>query len=1338
VVAGLAAGATDAELPDLIALPLADLPTSLDSGTDLQLDVGVTCLAPEFLFENPRLQVSLRRHDKPEACAAAVEILAKELFEDGNHVETVTLDMDGLSGGTYEIVVEIDFDGRVIEQSEANNRTSSFVRIDDPRIEIHPIGVVVDPASPIGWGESALIRAAFENSGGLAAGALYVQFDILPVFCAEEDGTASQLILEDGVCATGRWTAGALGSGPAALAQAEADAITRMLEQQDALCDALWTRISSVVVAGLARNAIDDASAILVTPTLADDLAAAPIGGIDSLDFDGCELICLLRVSVTPSQEIDELDPWNNTMYSAIRIRPSGLHRPDLVPIAIAFDEDLPLNWNDSMVATATVTNRGGALAKDVEVYFDYRRAGDVEWIPVQLRTSLVGPVEEPETIDLLGIEEGTNTDSSNTRDVHVTIDPRSADTLLTPGTYELRVYVDKMLGIRERNEDNNQLISAFSVRGSELRPVSLEMPTDTIHQGDSLTVSALVENTGDRPVSSFNVSYYIDDVRFDTFYYASVSGQGLDEDERARTHGVLDTADLPAGEYLLRVVVDPDNEIPEFDEGDNVISTVLVVGPPEERLAELHPTQLEISPSSPVPLGVPISVTATVANTGSIHAGVFDVLITLWCDECVAGYRVAEQRISVDGLDRAAGTGTPIVQFDTLGLAQGSYRVVISVDPSPSVGTGILGAVEELDETNNALSVGVRVGPPAPDSDGMQPTGPGINLSCSLAASQFAVGEAGIPVVVDGAVVNSGQDGAGPFQLLFVIADLQGRPIESDASSVFGLGPGRTLPFSRNLSTSGLAAGVYTLVIEVDSENAVTETDESDNLCISALQVGSAPGSVGNVDLVPVAVRFDSPGAAIGEDNAVEPDQRLYVYVTVRNNGTIPSGSFNVAFGTLLGVETESWTSIGPLDQVEVSHPVPTDTPGTYDLSIHVDPDGLIPEVDDDNNDVPNAHIAVLPAYTVLARVIPEPRLIVPPSTSAGAAQWLQVDSSGRIYVAFASGRLLSIDSANANSGESVTEIVSLDAQVEDVAWTLGATPYAYVATSDGTGGAVHCVSLDARTVVAEASFGAQVEALARGGSGQLFAAIGGGFHQLSLAGSELLVSRFVEVAGDVLDILYDAERSTIYVLSTAGVFAFNDNLQRICALDAADLVGTPAVLALAGSGVYIGTNAGTGGIVYAASHCTVTTGSGGHILIGWRYPRMGTLPGSVASIVIDPRDIDPIYVATEAGKLYSLGFDGNPLWEFSTGQPINSTPFADKRTGRIFFGDDGGIPHVLALDGSPAFEIDLADYSGDKIQSTVVIVETRERTDLGTRFVRNYIYGTIDGAVYWIASQQ
>ena len=130
--------------------------------------------------------------------------------------------------------------------------------------------------------------------------------------------------------------------------------------------------------------------------------------------------------------------------------------------------------------------------------------------------------------------------------------------------------------------------------------------------------------------------------------------------------------------------------------------------------------------------------------------------------------------------------------------------------------------------------------------------------------------------------------------------------------------------------------------------------------------------------------------------------------------------------------------------------------------------------------------------------------------------------------------------------------------------------------------------------------------------------------------------------------------------------------------------------------------------------------------------------MPGAITSLVVDPREVDPVYVATSDGVLLSLSLNGALQWSFRTEAPVRSTPVADKRTGRIFFGNDSGTPYVLTMDGVEAFEIDRQHGAGYSIASTLVIVETRQRTDFGTQLVRNYYFGTESGAIYRIVARQ
>ncbi|HDS29115.1 MAG TPA: hypothetical protein ENN96_01380 [Candidatus Acetothermia bacterium] len=184
--------------------------------------------------------------------------------------------------------------------------------------------------------------------------------------------------------------------------------------------------------------------------------------------------------------------------------------------------------------------------------------------------------------------------------------------------------------------------------------------------------------------------------------------------------------------------------------------------------------------------------------------------------------------------------------------------------------------------------------------------------------------------------------------------------------------------------------------------------------------------------------------------------------------------------------------------------------------------------------------------------------------------------------------------------------------------------------------------------------------------------------------------------------------------------------------------MVGTPTTFTVSGTGVYVGTTAGTGSVIYAVSHCMPAADGAGQMLLAWRSPRAGTMPGTVTALVVDPREVDPVYVATSDGILQALSLDGALQWTFETEAPVRSTPVPDRRTGRIFFGNDAGMPYVLTMDGQEAFEIEQQHGAGSSIASTLVIVETRQRTDFGTQLVRNYYYGTESGAIYRIVTRQ
>ncbi len=1275
----------------------------IGSGDVLQLDVELRIEGQGLLASDPRLALALRRQDKPEACITELEVVPREeLQDDGSYIVSFAVDTLGLSGGRYEVVAEIEWDG--LEASKLDNRQPiGFVIIADPRPELHPVELRTDPAVPVQWGETGTVHTTIANTGRLRAGAFHVVFELRPKFTSGEADPS-----------TGE-------SSPS--------------DTTNAFCD--WILVASRLVPGLARNEEVRVSAALDVALLLQDAQAYWTGGTScalpplsqlrtrGLDFD-------LRVRVvypTPDveQAVQELDPLNNEILGAWSVVPSDLGRSDLVPVYIAFDEDLPLNWDDAMTASVVVANIGGRTTETgFSVRFSYRRVGDAVWRAIGPDQDGDGTADDRRVPDPLPIEAGAN----DTR-VGVTIDPRGvAPGLLPlePGSYELRVDVDANDEVAERNEDNNTLIVGFSVRGTELQAEGLELPSSEIRQGSSLIVKAWVLNTGDRPATDFAVGFYLNDERFATFVYTDA--EGLREDERTQVQGVLDTRDLPPASYDLRVIVDPDDRIPEYDEGNNEASTPIQIHPPAERLAELHITDLRLEPPSPIARGSVVTCRLTVRNAGEIDADGFRLLLETspWRSEelewgpytpvNLAGVLVGTL---IPALERGEASSIEVA-FSTEALVEGRYRLRVCADAD--------GEIAESNESNNETIVLFAIGQPVSlVPDVVQSP----NLTCSeLTVSPATQVEPGTVLTITGAIANAGGAPAATSVVALRWMDPLGNMHTITSRRIEALGPGQQAPFSFSVDTTGYLLGAQAAFVVADWQDSVVEANEVDNECAVGVQLGAS--GYGLPDLVPVSVRFDSPGATVGEHNAVEQNQRLYVYVTVRNDGNIPSGPFVVAFGTPLGVDAEQWPGVGPQDQTEVSYPVPTGTPGEFALSIQVDPDGLIPEANEANNAVPNAYIAALPTYTVVGLAAPKPRRIVPPDSgglSDAPVRWLAADAgSQHVYAVWADG-----DIGRIRVDTDAAELVArLAVSVTDVVMAFGATAYAYVGAGDGS---FRRVNLDTGTVSATAELGEPIVAIVLGDGGRVYAAVEDGFYELSLSGTSYGVSRLVDVPGDVVDIRYDDSRQLVYILSDAGLHAYGIDLASRCRFGADEILGVPDAFALGGSGNFLAASAGSGAILYAVSHCTVTGDDTGHILAGWRYPRSGTLSGGITSVVVDPRDIDPIYAATDAGAVCSLGFDGTMQWVRQVGSPIRSTPLADKRTGRIFFGDDDGIPHILTLDGIE-IELDLAGYAAAAIRSTLVIVETRERTDFGTRLIRNYYYGTEDGVVYKIASQQ
>ena len=134
--------------------------------------------------------------------------------------------------------------------------------------------------------------------------------------------------------------------------------------------------------------------------------------------------------------------------------------------------------------------------------------------------------------------------------------------------------------------------------------------------------------------------------------------------------------------------------------------------------------------------------------------------------------------------------------------------------------------------------------------------------------------------------------------------------------------------------------------------------------------------------------------------------------------------------------------------------------------------------------------------------------------------------------------------------------------------------------------------------------------------------------------------------------------------------------------------------------------------------------------------------LGGPVVSIVVDPRDLDPVYVTDGAVTVHALSLTGDALWSYS-GSHDMSAAFSsiltiEPRAGRVLVGDAAGRPYVFDSEGDLVFTVDSTASAGSAIVSNFAVTEARAQTEAGTRLVRSYYYGTQDGWIYRFDSQR
>ncbi|MBU0595525.1 hypothetical protein KJ567_02425, partial [Candidatus Bipolaricaulota bacterium] len=616
---------------------------------------------------------------------------------------------------------------------------------------------------------------------------------------------------------------------------------------------------------------------------------------------------------------------------------------------------------------------------------------------------------------------------------------------------------------------------------------------------------------------------------------------------------------------------------------------------------------------------------------------------------------------------------------------------------------------VPELDETNNEMITQFYVGAAAADGQGTIYT-PGFgkaNLVVrDLVITPAETVDVGTTIRASASIANLGGESAGSFNVEILWASPSGASYTVRSQIIGSLGAGEVLPIGPVTIDTSLPMGLYQLVISVDVAHQIPEQNELDNELRRSVVVGGSQSLLS--DITPVAVRFapTSGQAEVGD--------QLFAFVTVRNLGTLASGPFGVSFATGSGMAYEAWGNLEPLQETEIAYAWRPTAAGDFTLSVTVDYANAVGEADESNNTITASYRATAPEVVRSEAIV---------QGDSAVSQLVADDATGRIYAAWASG-LLTVVSPDGTT----QSLIEPEAGVTITAVRLvdGSEPVAYLGTSIGT---ISKVDLASGDVVAEAFLMTEpIRILCPTAAGRVLAATE---QRLVLLDSALTVTGQVSSVGNVLHLGYDEYRSTFYVATTTGLYAFDAALTPLC--QSSVFLGAPTALAVGPGGIFVGTDAG---VIYALGFCSSQNGSTFTMLDSWRYPRTGTLGGRVVSIAADPRDLDPIYVTDSAGNLTAMSLTGGLLWTYSgsgdSAVTMSSILTIEPRAGRVLVGDDVGTPYVIAPGGDLVFSVDATASQGSAVVSNFAVAETREQTAAGTRLVRSYYYGTQDGWIY------
>ena len=351
-----------------------------------------------------------------------------------------------------------------------------------------------------------------------------------------------------------------------------------------------------------------------------------------------------------------------------------------------------------------------------------------------------------------------------------------------TPGSHNITVFADSNNAVSESNEINNNRTELLSVEQADLAITNISWSPVNISDGDTVTVTARVENIGTGNTSrDFYVRFEVNS-SYNYVGRQKVSG-GL---AAGGSVDVSETWIAKVGEHTVKVIADEYDTVDESDEGNNELLQALSQIP----YPDLTITNLTWSPTNFCE-GTTVQLIATIRNAG--EATLRNFYVSFEVDGSFIGRRKVKGLAAGESVE-VEGAWTAEVGTHTVNVIADEYDVVA-----------------ESEEGNNNLSMYLP-----------EVVFPDLTITNLSWSPHENIGD-GEEVTFTATVKNNGSGST--HKDFFVRFEVDGNYI--GRQKISGLGAGNYSAVNQAWTAQ---AGTHTVKAIVNEYNAVTESNETNN----------------------------------------------------------------------------------------------------------------------------------------------------------------------------------------------------------------------------------------------------------------------------------------------------------------------------------------------------------------------------------------------------------------------------------------------------------------------------------------------------------------------------